>query len=267
MLRWSINLFRVFGIQLSVHVSFALLLAYEGYVGWGDGGAEGVAWSIGLTILFFVCVVLHELGHSLTARRFGVRVPRILLMPIGGMAEFDHIPRQSRAELLITAAGPAVNFVIAALLFALCGLPEGWPFNPEYTDSARGLGQLLMTWNLIMGCFNLVPVFPMDGGRILRASLASRMTYLRATFWASLSGKVLSGALALGAALFFQNYLVACLFVFIFFAADAEYRFVLRKEAEANYRAEIARRIAALGDATGMGRSAQLHPACHHGPN
>ena len=119
MLGWSINLFRVFGIQLAVHASFVLLLAYYGYDGWVEGGLPGMLWSISLIVRFFVCVILHELGHSLTARRFGVRVPRILLLPIGGMAEFDHIPRKPSAELLITAAGPAVNFVLAALLFAV----------------------------------------------------------------------------------------------------------------------------------------------------
>src|SRR3954463_5485194 len=112
MLGWSINLFRVFGIQLAVHASFFLLLAYYGYDGWHEGGFPGLVWSVGLIVLFFVCVILHELGHSLTARRYGVRVPRILLLPIGGMAEFDHIPKNPKQELWITFAGPAVNFVI-----------------------------------------------------------------------------------------------------------------------------------------------------------
>src|SRR5690349_17023584 len=117
MLGWSINLFRVFGIQLAVHATFLLLLVYWGYNGWMEGGALGMAWSVGLIILFFVCVTLHELGHSLTARRYGVVTPRILLLPIGGMAEMDHIPRKPSAEFLITLAGPAVNFVLAAVLF------------------------------------------------------------------------------------------------------------------------------------------------------
>src|SRR5665213_777750 len=120
MLRWSINLFRVFGIQLAVHASFFLLLAYFGYDGWKDGGLLGLTWSLAVIILFFWCVVLHELGHSLTARRFGVRVPRILLLPIGGMAEFDRIPRNPSEELLITVAGPAVNFVLVGVLLPFC---------------------------------------------------------------------------------------------------------------------------------------------------
>src|SRR5450432_394859 len=184
MLRWSINLFRVFGIQLSVHVGFLLLLAYAGLEGWSEDGGSGMVASVAVLVVFYVCVVLHELGHSLTARRFGVKVPRILLLPIGGMAEFDRIPREPGAEFLITIAGPMVNFAIAAVLFAFAGLPQGFPFHPEFAGSIRGFAHLLLCWNLVMGCFNLLPVFPMDGGRLLRSLLAIRLPYLRATWWA-----------------------------------------------------------------------------------
>lgn len=104
MLGWSINLCKVFGIQLAVHASFVLLLAYWGYQGWLEGGVVGMGWSVGLIVLFFACVILHELGHSLTARRYGINVPRIMLLPIGGMAEFERIPRKPAQELLITVA-------------------------------------------------------------------------------------------------------------------------------------------------------------------
>src|SRR5258708_10407762 len=138
MLGWSINLFRVFGIQLAVHASFLLLLGYVGYEGWVEGQLPGMLWSVALIVAFFICVILHELGHSLTARRYGVNVPRILLLPIGGMAEFDRIPRKPSEELLITAAGPAVNFLIVAAL-----LPAVWGdlFGPEEVAlfSASGL--------------------------------------------------------------------------------------------------------------------------------
>ena len=116
MLGWSINLFRVFGIRLAVHFSFLLLLAYVAWAGWMEAGWAGVAWSVAFIVMLFTCVVLHELGHSLTARHFGIGVSRILLLPIGGMAEFDSIPRQPRRELLITLAGPAVNFAIVLAL-------------------------------------------------------------------------------------------------------------------------------------------------------
>src|SRR6266566_4552253 len=101
MLGWSINLFRIRGIQLAVHASFFLLLAYVANGGWHEEGLSGLLWSVATLLTFFACVVLHELGHSFTAMHFGIGVRRILLMPIGGMAEFEDIPRQPSRELLI----------------------------------------------------------------------------------------------------------------------------------------------------------------------
>jgi Zn-dependent protease len=260
-------LFKVFGIQLAVHASFLLLLAYQGWVGWADSGWTGMLVEMLFIVLFFTCVVMHELGHSLTAMRFGVRVPRILLMPIGGMAEFDHIPRQPRAEFLITAAGPMVNFVIVGLLYAIFGVPKGWPsWNAEYADNWTGLAQVLLTWNFYMGCFNLLPVFPMDGGRILRAVLAARMPYLRATYWAAISGKVLASAAALIAAFYLHRPMLVLLFVFIFLAADAEYRALLRREQEAAYWAEMARRLAVVPAAEPEALPPRITDT-YHGPN
>jgi len=278
MLRWSINLFRVFGIQLAVHGSFLLLLAYAGVAGWQDGGGwSGAFASVLLVSLFFVCVILHELGHALTARRFGVRVPRILLLPIGGIAEFDRIPRQPAQELLITAAGPAVNFLLAGCLGLAAGLPPGWPLSAEFQDTVRGFAQLLMTWNLGMGLFNLLPIFPMDGGRILRALLAVKLPYLRATFWAALVGKVLSALLVFtlgsyvvlswilwhGANLAAGNYTLLILFTFIFVVGDAEYRQVRRHEEAALAWAELSRRLAENPSHP----SERRPPLILHGPN
>lgn len=226
MLGWSINLFRIRGIQLAVHASFFLLLAWVAKEGWDGAGWVGAAWSSGMLIAFFACVVLHELGHSFTAMAFGIGVRRILLMPIGGMAEFDAIPRQPLSEFLITIAGPAVNFAIAAVLWITVGLSV----DANYPANATGFAQLLLHANLVMGIFNLLPVFPMDGGRILRAILAWRMPYLRATFVAATVGKVLAVAAAIVAIFYFNNYLTAGLFVFIYFAGDAEYRAVRRRE-------------------------------------
>lgn len=235
------NLFRIRGIQLAVHFSFFLLLAYFAYDGWDQERWVGVGWSVATLLACFTCVVLHELGHSFTAMHFGVGVRRILLMPIGGMAEFDSIPREPARELLITLAGPAVNFAIAAVLWLIVGVPEGWPLGGDYLANATGFAQLLLTWNLVMGCFNLVPVFPMDGGRIFRAVLATRLPYLRATFIAATVGKVLALAGAGVAWWYFDAHLTAVLFAFIFFAGELEYRAVKRRDAEeARWRAMLA---------------------------
>ena len=246
MLGWSMNLFRIRGIQLAVHFSFFLLLAVNAFDGWADAGWPGLIWSSALLITFFACVVLHELGHCFTAMHFGVTVPRILLLPIGGMAEFDGIPREPRQELLITIAGPAVNYLLAGLLWlalpAGAGLATGGTESdlPTLLESA----QILMQWNLAMGIFNLLPAFPMDGGRILRALLAIRMNYLRATLWAASIGKVLCAIGAIAAAFFHP--LLSALFVFIFFVGEMEYRAAKRREIEeAHLRAVLARLHAA----------------------
>ncbi len=197
---------------------------------------------------FFACVVLHELGHSLMARRFGVGVRRILLLPIGGMAEFESIPREPRRELLITLAGPAVNFVIAGVfwgLIYLLGALSTWNYPAAISDFLDAL----LWGNLVMGLFNLVPVFPMDGGRIFRALLATRMSYLRATFFAATVGKIIA-ALAVGMAIvvvvateekeeMFQASLLAALFTFILVMAELEFRTTKTRETADSRRLTI----------------------------
>lgn len=264
MVRWSINLFRVRGIQLTLHGSFVLLLAYYGYAGYKQAGISGLAWAIALLFAFFTCVVLHELGHSLTARRFGVGVRRILLMPIGGMAEFDSIPREPRKELLITVAGPSVNFVIVVLLggaLLLLGIsPDIIMVQPDtlmyVPASVAELAWALVFANLVMGIFNLVPVFPMDGGRMLRAALAYRLSYVRATFWAATVGKILAAAAIFYALVQgFEDpqsagpWLLAVLFAFIFGVGELEYRAVKTRERQEEQLRAWAARVAALREA------------------
>ena len=215
-------------------------MAYVGWEGWRDSGTLGLWWSLATLSAFFTCIVLHELGHSFTAMRFGVGVRRILLMPIGGMAEFDSIPREPKRELLITLAGPAMNFLIAACLWPVVSFPQDWDAG-AIPASIDDLLRLLLVANLVMGVFNLVPVFPMDGGRILRALLATRIPYLRATYWAATIGKVLAAAGAV-VSLYYELPLRAALFIFIFLAGEAEYRAVKRRElAEAAWRDWAAR--------------------------
>ena len=230
MLGWSINLFRVRGIQLSLHFSFVLWLAFFAWSGYQESGVPGMFWSSVTLLAFFTCVVLHELGHSLTARRFGIGVRRILLMPIGGMAEFDSIPREPRREFLITIAGPAVNFAIAGVLWALQGPPLAWGLGSNPSSLVELLDTLLV-WNVWMGLFNLIPVFPMDGGRILRSILAMKLPYLRATYISVRVGRVLA-ILGIIRGVWTENYVLAALFAFILFVGDAEYRMLLRRERE-----------------------------------
>ncbi|MCX6955379.1 MAG: site-2 protease family protein [Verrucomicrobia bacterium] len=257
------NLFRIRGIRLQLHFTFLLLVAYAAYEGWVEGQWAGMFWSVVVLLAFFTCVVLHELGHSFTAMHFGIGVRRILLMPIGGMAEFEDIPRQPIREFLITVAGPAVNFVIAGMLWVpLLGA------TPATIEANRVLevADLVLQLNLVMGCFNLLPAFPMDGGRILRALFATRLPYLRATFWAATIGKVIAALAVIGALTGRWWHLadspihlvarlarwlhlsespfpmVAVLFSFIFIAGEIEYRVVKRRERDdAHWRVSLAR--------------------------
>ena len=232
MLAWSINLFRVFGIRLAVHFTFLALVVYAAWAGWTENPTApwtGLALDEVLIVILFTCVVLHELGHSLTARRYGIGVSRILLLPIGGMAEFDSIPRQPKREFLIALAGPAVNFAIALVLLLFLPWPTDWGADTvEFTFGS--LGDLLLRLNFGLGCFNLLPIFPMDGGRILRAVLATRCSYLQATFWAATIGKALAVVAAVCFAILGKNPLAVALFVFIAIAGELEYRAVKRRE-------------------------------------
>ncbi len=213
---WSWTIGRIAGIDVSVHVTFLILLVF-------------VSQPLFL-LAIFGCVLLHELGHALAARSFGIGTRGILLLPIGGVAQLERIPRDPWQELVITIAGPAVNFVLAGI-FALLVL---------ITGGLEGLGGLslvggnalesLLVVNLTLGIFNLIPAFPMDGGRILRALLAWRMDYVDATLIASAVGRVI--AVILGLIGLFSPYFsltLVLLAVFVYFAARAEATMALRE--------------------------------------
>ncbi|HEU5080561.1 MAG TPA: site-2 protease family protein [Opitutaceae bacterium] len=230
------------GIRLDVHVTFLAMLAYVAYDGWREQAWLGALVNILTMAAFFTCVVLHELGHSFTARAFGVKVPRILLLPIGGMAQFDSVPRRPAHEILIALAGPAVNAAIVAILAGFVELPS-WRTLATADLSAW---QLLLVMNIIMGTFNLLPVFPMDGGRVLRAALAAKLPYLTATRWAVNIGKVLAVCGIIVMTCVFHHMMGGILFLFILFAGELEYRHVLREETEARRWEKFLQRLYAL---------------------
>jgi Zn-dependent protease/CBS domain-containing protein len=214
----SASLVRVAGIDVRMHWTFLLLLAwiFASHVLAGHGllaASEGVA----LAATIFACVVLHELGHALTARRFGVRTRDITLYPIGGVARLDRVPERPAEELWIAVAGPAVNFAIAAVLWLVIDRPP----SPDKLELVGGsfLAKVMYV-NLSIGLFNLLPAFPMDGGRVLRAALAMRMPYVRATRIAAAAGKGLAVLLGLAGTLVNPFLLFIALFVFV--AAEQE---------------------------------------------
>ena len=175
---WSIPIIRIAGIQLRIHVTFLLLIAWLGFGYYRTGGSAAAASGVTFILLLFLCVVLHEFGHALAAKSFGINTPDITLLPIGGVARLERMPEEPRQELIIAIAGPAVNVVIAGCLFLVMGSRH--MLNSAAVQGGDLIGQLL-TINIVLVLFNLLPAFPMDGGRVLRALLATKLSYARAT--------------------------------------------------------------------------------------
>ncbi|MFO0967225.1 MAG: site-2 protease family protein [Gemmataceae bacterium] len=192
-MRWSIRLGRLFGIGIYMHLTFLLLLLFVGYAVWtGTHSAEAVVINLSFILMLFAIVVLHELGHALAAKSFGIQTKDITLLPIGGVARLERIPREPVQELIIAIAGPAVNVVLAALF-----LLAGWvAFGTlPWADQAFFGGDVVsrLFWvNVMLVAFNLIPAFPMDGGRVLRALLAFGMDHARATRIAAAVGQTLA---------------------------------------------------------------------------
>jgi Zn-dependent protease len=184
---WSLPIFRVAGIQLRIHITFLLLIAWLAFGYYTQGGSAVAASRVIFILLLFLCVVLHEFGHAFAAKAFGINTPDITLLPIGGVARLERMPEEPVQELIIAVAGPLVNVVIALGLFIAGGAQA--LFNPATVEGGGGLIAQLLTINIMLVLFNLLPAFPMDGGRVLRALLATRMSYARATQVAATVGQ------------------------------------------------------------------------------
>src|SRR6266480_3180977 len=175
---WSLPIFRVAGIQLRIHITFLLLIAWLAFGYYAQRGSAAAASRVIFVLLLFLCVVLHELWHAFAAKAFGVNTPDVPLLPIGGVARLERMPEEPVQELIIAVAGPLGNVVIALGLFVAGGSQA--LLNPSAVEGGGFIAQL-MTINILLVLFNLLPAFPMDGGRVLRALLATRLSYARAT--------------------------------------------------------------------------------------
>jgi Zn-dependent protease/CBS domain-containing protein len=235
---WSIRLFSVAGTAVRIHPTFFLLLAFYAAIGWNAGGAPGAIYLVILIALLFVCVVLHEFGHVFAARAYGIRTSDVTLLPIGGVASLERMPEKPSQEIVVALAGPAVNVLIAFGLAFFLGA------NLDLTQMARlGQGpstlvQDIAVANLWLCLFNLIPAFPMDGGRVLRALLAIPMGYTRATRLAATIGQGLAFMFALLGLL--GNPLLILIAVFIFLAASGEAGYVQAREYTRGYLASHA---------------------------
>jgi Zn-dependent protease/predicted transcriptional regulator len=228
-MRWSIRLGRLAGIDVYMHLTFLLLLGWIGVMYYlPHRSLHDALWGILFIVTVFAIVVLHELGHALVARRYGVQTRDITLLPIGGVARLNHIPEKPWQELAIAVAGPLVNVVIAAALFAGIMATGGFTrFTPEMLTQGGGnptlipFAEQLFFVNVFLAVFNMIPAFPMDGGRVLRAILAMFMDYAAATNAAALVGQGI--AFLFGAAgLFGGNPILLFIALFVWMGAAAE---------------------------------------------
>lgn len=217
---WSITLGRIGGIKVRLHVTFLLLLAWIAIGNYLAGGWPAATRALAFILGIFGSVFLHELGHAMAARRYGIRTPDITLLPIGGVARLERLPERPAEELVVALAGPAVNVVIAAVLYAallLGGRPD--PMSEFGIIGGTLTAQLLVT-NLWLALFNLLPAFPMDGGRVLRALLATWFGYARATQMAASVGQAFAVLFVLAG--FFFNPMLIFIGLFIYMGAAGE---------------------------------------------
>jgi Zn-dependent protease/CBS domain-containing protein len=216
--RWSWKFATIAGIPIRIHATFPLLLVLVVGQSLAEGGGPARAAVMAVLVLtVFACIVLHELGHALTARRFGIRTRDITLLPIGGVARLERIPERPLHEILVALAGPAVNVAIAALLLAVMALFQHVsPARLLALEFRDGFLADLFVINLWLVVFNMIPAFPMDGGRVLRALLATRLDYVRATQIAAGIGQGIAVLFALaGVQAHNPTWFLVALFVFL----------------------------------------------------
>lgn len=231
-MRWSFRLMTVAGIGLYIHVTFFLLLIWIGAMyylprhSWAD-----VFNSLAFVVALFAIIVLHELGHALTARRYGIRTRDITLLPIGGVARLERMPEDPWQELAVALAGPAVNVALAFIFFVVL-VAFGQAILPldlgDLTIFGANFLRRLLWVNVILAGFNLLPAFPMDGGRVLRAFLAMKMDYVHATHVAANVGQVMAFIFG-GYGLISGNVLILFIALFVWMGASAESSMVQMK--------------------------------------
>jgi len=216
-LRWSWTIGRLAGIEIRIHATFGIIVAWVAFSYWMVGRTLLSALIGALFILaLFGCVVLHELGHALMARRFGIRTRDITLWPIGGVARLERLPDRPSEELRVAIAGPLVNLVIAGLLWLVLPSETGSGTLAEGNLAHASFLQRLLVLNAFLALFNLLPAFPMDGGRILRALLATRLSHVRATELAAQVGQGMAVMFGLGGLLVHNPFLLfIALFVWL----------------------------------------------------
>jgi Zn-dependent protease len=219
---WSFKLGRISGINIQVHFTFFLILIWGAF---NFGGSAGPLYGLLVTVTLFTLVLLHELGHSVAAMAYGIRVRDITLLPIGGVARLERMPEKPIQEFVVALAGPAVNVLLAIILapivFGLAGGLGPMVLSMRSQPGLTGLLTFLLTANISLAIFNLLPAFPMDGGRIFRAVMGTFLSFERATTVAVTVGRVLAVGLGIFGLINGQFFL-ALIALFIFTASGQE---------------------------------------------
>jgi Zn-dependent protease/predicted transcriptional regulator len=234
-MKWSLSLGKLAGIKLFVHWTFFILLAILAFMGVRRGmDMNQLVWYLLFILTLFFCVLLHELGHALAARRYKIQTKDIMLLPIGGLARLENIPEDPKQELVIAVAGPLVNVGIAIFLFVILQIfPIGISPEDISEDDFAGISQftflpMLLILNIVLAVFNMIPAFPMDGGRVLRAFLSFSMPRTKATKIAAKVGQVIAvGFIIIG--IMGGNFVLMLVAVFVFLAAQSESNFTQAK--------------------------------------
>jgi Zn-dependent protease/CBS domain-containing protein len=220
-MKWAVRLGTFAGIAVYVHATFLILLAWVALAHWAAEHSAGAALAgVWFVLALFGCVLLHEFGHALTAGRFGIRTRDITLLPIGGLARLERMPDDPKQELWVALAGPAVNLVIATGLFLLLASTGALVPFADLSVTAGAFLERLMVVNIFLAVFNMLPAFPMDGGRVLRALLALRMEYTRATQVAATVGQGM--AFVFGLIGLFTNPFLVFIGLFVWIGASQE---------------------------------------------
>ncbi len=221
---WSVNIGSIAGTAVRIHITFLLFLIWIFAAGWASGGVEAAWDSLAFMVLLFGCVLAHEFGHIFTARAFGVATPDVTLLPIGGVARLERIPEKPSEEFLVAIAGPLVNVVIAVVLMAATSTHLSAQHFAALESSNVSIIDRLAEINIFLAVFNMIPAFPMDGGRVLRALLAVRLGHVRATEIAAVIGQWT--AFALGFLGLFYNPMLIFIATFVYLAAASEAQLV-----------------------------------------
>jgi Zn-dependent protease/predicted transcriptional regulator len=257
-MKYSLSLGKISDIKVEIHWTFLILIVWVILSGLRTQSTpQQLMWSVLYVLAIFVCVILHEFGHALAAKKFNIKTTSITLLPIGGLAQMESIPEKPKEELIVAFAGPAVNILIAVVLYPITGLSTETLKQLSTTLGPDNFLMALMSVNVWLAIFNLIPAFPMDGGRVFRALLSFKMGHVAATRIAASVGQLLAiGFVFFG---FFYNPFLIFIGFFIYIGAGSESVYAQTKSLLHGYRL----RDVVMHDVPFIEKSATVKEAVH----